>query len=528
VAPRVSFRHLSGPRQGQVDEVPLPALIGSEAGTGVNMPGTAAHHALVFERDHELVLQDGGSGTGTLLEGEPIQEAVLRPGDVLELGRGGPRLCLVGWDGARAPGGTRTASVPVPPSLLERAHRFFLGIHRRTSPAFRIAVPFALAAGSLLLVFSQWQTYHVREELARLREALHVAERERVQFYTRIQEERSRFEADRATLEGHVAELRDREEKLTRQLSEEAAGEVTTVRQDLLDTRERLSSLESERAAAERIIRDYGHGVCLIQGAYAFYDKDARPLRYRLDEDERMMRGEDGQPLLDPLGKGEVHVVDYFGTGFLVDRRGLLLTNRHVAEPWWNDDTAESLGAKGYKPRFTLFRAFFPREPEPFVLEIVRHDETVDLSLLRIEARGHRIPTLPLDATRRGAVPGQPVVVVGYPAGLEALLAKTDGRMVKEILAAAGTSSERITEVLSKRALIRPSTTQGHIGDVTKSDIVFDAPTTQGGSGGPVLNRDGVVIAVEYAVLSKFGGNSFGIPIGYALDLMKDKKPRPR
>ena len=46
---------------------------------------------------------------------------------------------------------------------------------------------------------------------------------------------------------------------------------------------------------------------------------------------------------------------------------------------------------------------------------------------------------------------------------------------------------------------------------------MFDAPSAQGGSGGPVFNKHGQVIAVEYAVLQKFGGNSFGIPIAYAL-----------
>jgi hypothetical protein len=34
------------------------------------------------------------------------------------------------------------------------------------------------------------------------------------------------------------------------------------------------------------------------------------------------------------------------------------------------------------------------------------------------------------------------------------------------------------------------------------------------------------VIAVEYAVLTKFEGNSFGVPITYALELMKTaRKP---
>jgi S1-C subfamily serine protease len=62
---------------------------------------------------------------------------------------------------------------------------------------------------------------------------------------------------------------------------------------------------------------------------------------------------------------------------------------------------------------------------------------------------------------------------------------------------------------------------------VTSSDIVFDAPTTQGGSGGPVFNRAGQVIAVEYAVLSKFGGNSFGVPVSYVFELLRPVPPKP-
>ena len=92
---------------------------------------------------------------------------------------------------------------------------------------------------------------------------------------------------------------------------------------------------------------------------------------------------------------------------------------------------------------------------------------------------------------------------------------------MRQILNESGMSSERVTEALGRKGLIRPSTTQGHIGDVTATDIVFDAPTTQGGSGGPVLNKNGRVIAVEYAVLTKFEGSSFGVPIGYALELLK-------
>ena len=153
-----------------------------------------------------------------------------------------------------------------------------------------------------------------------------------------------------------------------------------------------------------------------------------------------------------------------------------------------------------------------------------RVSPTFDLAVLRVDVKGRAIPDLPLDLGDRGAVPGQPVVVVGYPAGLDAILAKTDSSVVQEILSKQGTSNERITEALADRGLIRPSTTQGHIGDVTSTDVVFDAATTQGGSGGPVFSKNRRVIAVEYAMLPQFAGNSYGVPIRYALELIGGPK----
>jgi S1-C subfamily serine protease len=166
------------------------------------------------------------------------------------------------------------------------------------------------------------------------------------------------------------------------------------------------------------------------------------------------------------------------------------------------------------------FRAFFPRQGEPFDLVAERRSETADLAVLRVDRRGRSVPVLPLDRSGKGAVAGQPMMVMGYPTGLEAILAKAESNVVKEILETQGPSSERVTEALSRQGLIRPTTTQGHIGDVTATDIVFDAATTQGGSGGPIFNKQGQVIAVEYALLTKFGGNSFAIPISFAVELL--------
>src|SRR5262249_18161755 len=235
----------------------------------------------------------------------------------------------------------------------------------------------------------------------------------------------------------------------------------------------------------------------LIQGSYAFYDDEGRGLRYQLDDAGKPLGRDDGSPALDPGHTGPLYTQDYYGTGFLVDRAGLVLTNHHVAEPWWNDGEVQSFAERGFKPRFLLFRAFFPKETEPFALSVDRISGAADLALVRLDTRGRDIPVIPLDRSGEGAVAGHPVVVLGYPTGIQAVLAKAASNVVKEVVAASGTSSERMTEVLASRGLIRPSTTQGHIGDITNTDIVYDASTSQGGSGGPVFNRQGVVIAVE-------------------------------
>jgi S1-C subfamily serine protease len=497
---------LTDPDRGGTIVLPrLPASIGSEPEVDVLVPGSAPRHAVLFHREGEVVLIDSGSDAGTYLAGQSVQEAVLHDGDVLELGPGGPRLEFHGE--------ARPARHLLPQALSET---MAFRMARRTSGLFRTLAALLAIVGGGLLLWSWREGQRVKAEVAVLRQAVSHAEQERRQFEERVAQERGRAEQDRGSLQAQVSEFRRREEDLTRRLAEAAAtGDVTTLKSELGQTRERLATLETERAAGERIIRDYGGGVCLIQGAYAFYDRAGRPLRYAAGA-----REQDEAPL-EIEGTGAIHTVDYYGTGFLVKEGGLILTNRHVAEPWWNDDTADALRDRGYEPRFVQFRAFFPREKRAVDLAFVRRSDKADLALLRADLQGRKVPVLPLEKLAQRVVAGQPVVVVGYPTGLEAILAKTETGVVKSILEFHGTNSERVTEALSAKGLIRPSTTQGHIGDVTGSDIVFDAPTSQGGSGGPVFNKHGQVIAVEYAVLPKFGGNSFGVPIAFAIELIR-------
>jgi S1-C subfamily serine protease len=50
---------------------------------------------------------------------------------------------------------------------------------------------------------------------------------------------------------------------------------------------------------------------------------------------------------------------------------------------------------------------------------------------------------------------------------------------------------------------------------------VYDAQTTSGGSGGPLLNTSGGVIGVTFAIVKGFGGSNFGVPVHFAEPLLK-------
>jgi hypothetical protein len=121
----------------------------------------------------------------------------------------------------------------------------------------------------------------------------------------------------------------------------------------------------------------------------------------------------------------------------------------------------------------------------------------------------------------RAAISGRPVVLLGYPTGLDAILARTGAETLQSIATAAKGDPDVVMEELAHRHLIRPVVTQGHIGDVLPDKIIYDAQTTSGGSGGPLFNSEGKVIGINFAMVRNFGGSNFAIPIAYGKSLMK-------
>lgn len=269
----------------------------------------------------------------------------------------------------------------------------------------------------------------------------------------------------------------------------------------LTETTKRVELLEFESDIGEKIIKDFSRGVCLIQCSFSLVDEvTGSPLR----------SWRDGRLLTNNLT----------GTGFVINS-GKIITNRHVAEPWWRQAEHAIPMEPGFIPKLEVFRAFFPNVVEPVPLKVEKISETVDVALLSFDPEGIDIPELELDLSGKGAIEGEAVVLLGYPAGMNALYAKSDPGIAMEI---SKLPFMEAAQELSNRNLIKPIATQGHISDVLNKRIIYDAQTTVGGSGGPLFNNKGKVIAVNYGIFRGFSGANFGVPITYAVELIEDEK----
>lgn len=333
---------------------------------------------------------------------------------------------------------------------------------------------------------------------------------------------KARAQLQQSDLAAEKQLLQKQTDDLRQKLSAADATEVDGLRKQLVETTNRLKRVESESDAAEGVIRADAPSVCLLHVSISFLDQSTRrPLRYgAINPDGQPLTDSDGNVVFTLEGRAPEVRQDFFGTGFIVGK-DQVLTNHHVAQPWWKNDDLSDAAKHGLQPTIAEMTAYFPGAPTGISMNISEISEEADLAVLRGDLSTLKRPILRTDGRKEAAVSGQPLISLGYATGISAILARAGEDAVKDIVKESGGDPTRIVDALQKRQLIRPLVTQGHIGDVLPDKIVYDAQTTHGGSGGPLINRDGEVIGVTFAVLSGFGGSNFGVPIRFAQPLLR-------
>lgn len=250
----------------------------------------------------------------------------------------------------------------------------------------------------------------------------------------------------------------------------------------LRDLSGQVDRLKQEEAMPAMVLNRYRDSICYIFGIYRVGFPGQKPrLRARIS-----------------------------GSGFVV-AQGLLATNRHVAEPWYEDAESTDLIAKGATPQLEKLVAFFPGMTSPVNISPMAWTRDGDLAILQIDDSAAVRQIRPLPFADRPSTPGELVTVIGYPMGILGMVAKAPPSVYERL--AFRNDDQGAANELAALSLIRPSATCGHLGDVVGDKLVYDAPTAHGGSGGPVLNSEGRVIGINAAYIDGFSGGTLGISV---------------
>lgn len=295
-------------------------------------------------------------------------------------------------------------------------------------------------------------------------------------------------------------------------------------------------TIEQRSRSSQNIAVMYSPGVCLIVGSYSFEERGTgRLLRYisadaandAVDKDFNLQASIDGA--------GPPVRFDFTGTGFVVGG-DVIATNRHVVQPWQSDRLAQFIlqEGEGLTAKLDTLVAYFPSIKSPFDLKVVGTSGRYDVALCKFEQTEAALPEFPLSTEDPLSIIGEPVVLLGYPTGVDGLLQRIEENERRDILTAHGQSVIDVAGGLAEKGLIRPLTTTGTISDALPERIVHSAQTTEGGSGSPIFDRDGKVVAINSAILTtvegnqSFGGSNFGVPIKVVAEMLQsyDKKKK--
>ena len=329
----------------------------------------------------------------------------------------------------------------------------------------------------------------------------------------------------------------------SRQQAEQQSEIIKKLEEKLGQTNDQLGELDKTNrdlmktvSLAPNLRVEYGSGVCLIVGVYDLVEKKSgkvlryadpqafRPNPYEPTQSEDPGR-QPGQPQIGITteGSGSPVEYDFIGTGFHVGG-GYIVTNRHVVQPWEEDDQVKQMMASANgRARVKRLVIYFPKFAQPFPMRVRQVGGREDIAIGSIDPQTlpPEVATLPLEPAGESAAIGKTVVTMGYPSGPDRLLAMVDDDEAKSINQRFGNSRQNLINFLAQSQKIVPLTTQGLITDLDSKRIVHDAKTAEGGSGAPLFGQAGKVIGVNFGVFTENTASNMAIPVRFAVDLLK-------
>jgi serine protease Do len=229
-------------------------------------------------------------------------------------------------------------------------------------------------------------------------------------------------------------------------------------------------NIQTEVRARNRDLTDFAGGEDLLRRFFGGEDPQVPGPRGR----NRAPGGRNSQP---PVMEGA-------GTGFIINKSGLILTNNHVV------DGAETI-------RVSLFGG---ERTESYLARIVGHDVLTDSALLQLT----EMPAAPLTEMKFGdseqMQPGDWVMAIGNPFRL--------GHSVS-------------VGVVS--ALGRPF---GGLPQREQPMLQTDAAINPGNSGGPLLNVRGEVVGMNTAIYTDERSSNIGIGFATPINAIRDLLPQ--
>jgi serine protease Do len=168
------------------------------------------------------------------------------------------------------------------------------------------------------------------------------------------------------------------------------------------------------------------------------------------------------------------------GSGFIIDKKGYILTNNHVVK-----------GATEIKVKL--------HDGSTHDAKLIGSDSKTDIALIKIDPKGTKLVAAKLGDSDKAEI-GQWVLAVGNPFGLSYTV--TAG-------------------IISAKGRV--------IGEGPYDNFIqTDASINPGNSGGPLINMNGEVIGINTAIVAQGQGIGFAIPINMAKEILPQLKTKGR